>query len=79
MKTLTAAEIAHERAEFRMLGAARFVPEEVARELRILLAIAEVAFRTKHTPPTEWHERTKAALADVNIRCPEQPYAAVGD
>jgi hypothetical protein len=73
MNFFTAAEISDERAAYRMLGARRFVDAEVAEELRILLAIAEVSIRTHHTPPTEWLERTKVAIK-AKIRCPELPY-----
>jgi hypothetical protein len=78
MKTFTAAEIADDRANFKILGARRFVHAEVAEELRTLLAIAEVSIRTNHRPPTEWHERTMAAIK-TKIRCPELPYDATSD
>jgi hypothetical protein len=74
VKTFTAAEIAEDRANFKILGAKPFVPAEIAEELRSLLTTAEIAIRTKHTPPTDWHERTKAAIAS-KVRCPEAQYS----
>lgn len=62
MKVYTAAEIADERASFHLMGADRFVRAEVAEELRALLALAEVAIRTKHQPPSDWRIRTESVI-----------------
>lgn len=36
-----------------------------------LLRIAEVAFRTKHEPPADWHRRVRHLLAWADCKCPE--------
>jgi hypothetical protein len=73
MNTLTAAEIAVDRDNFKILGSQRFVKAEEAEELRALLEIAEAAIRTNHKPPTGWQERTKVAIGH-KVYCPEYPF-----
>lgn len=67
MKVYTAAEIAKERAEFRLLGASRFVLAEIAEQMLALLEVAEVAIRTQHQLPSYWSptvQELKGALSE---------------
>lgn len=68
MKIFTAADIAKDRADFRLMGADRFVPVAVAEQMLALLEVAEVAIRTQHELPSYW----KPTVAELKGALNEQ-------